>query len=303
MSLIAISLAILSACIHALWNFYTKKNLPSASFFLVATLTGTLMFSPILIVHSDTLLNHIPERVWMLLIIAGFFMALYFISLARAYKEGELSIAYPIARAMPIIIVLAVVVYLGRADQISLQSVLGSVLVVFGCFMIPLQRFNELRFSDYLNLSFVMALIAAFCSAGYALVDDEALRYFRNNNQLAIDNTSMTILYACLEALITSLWLALFIVIRKQGRIEFYQVICVNKWNAIVAGIGIILSYTLLLMALAFVENVSYIVAFHRLSIVLGAALGILILKEKLYPLKFLGMLILLIGLVGVALG
>ena len=230
-------------------------------------------------------------------------MALYFISLARAYKEGELSIAYPIARAMPIIIVLAVVVYLGRADQISLQSVLGSVLVVFGCFMIPLKRFNELRFSDYLNLTFVMALIAAFSSAGYALVDDEALRYFRNNNQLAIDNTSMTILYACLEASITSLWLALFIVIRKQGRIDFYQVICVNKWNAIVAGIGIILSYTLLLMALAFVENVSYIVAFHRLSIVLGAALGILILNEKLYPLKLLGMLIMLIGLLGVALG
>ena len=110
MSLVAISLAILSACIHALWNFYTKKSHPNASFFLIATLTGALMFSPILIVHSDTLLHHIPDRVWMLLIIAGLFMALYFISLARAYKEGELSIAYPIARAMPIIIVLAVVV-------------------------------------------------------------------------------------------------------------------------------------------------------------------------------------------------
>ena len=58
-----------------------------------------------------------------------------------------------------------------------------------------------------------------------------------------------------------------------------------------------------ILMALAFVENVSYIVAFHRLSIVLGAALGILILNEKLYPLKLLGMLIMLIGLLGVALG
>jgi len=93
-------------------------------------------------------------------------MALYFISLARAYREGELSIAYPIARAMPIIIVLAVVVYLGRVDQISLQSIVGSALVVFGCFMIPLQRFKELRFSNYLNLTFGMALIAATCTCG-----------------------------------------------------------------------------------------------------------------------------------------
>ena len=303
MTLVAISLVILSACIHALWNFFTKKRHPTASFFLLASLTGTLLLSPILIHHSDTLLHHIPDRVWMLLIIAGFFMALYFISLARAYREGELSIAYPIARAMPIIIVLAVVVYLGRVDQISLQSIVGSALVVFGCFMIPLQRFKELRFSNYLNLTFGMALIAATCSAGYVLVDDEALRYFRNNNQLAIDNTSMTILYACLEASITSLWLALFVVIRKQGRIDFYQVICVNKWYAIVAGIGIHLSYTLVLLALAFVENVSYIVAFHRLSIPLGAVLGILILKEKFYPLKLLGVLIMLVGLLGVALG
>jgi drug/metabolite transporter (DMT)-like permease len=239
----------------------------------------------------------------MLLIIAGFFMALYFISLARAYRAGELSIAYPIARAMPVIIVLAVVVYLGRVDQISLQSIIGSAFVVFGCFMIPLQRFKELRLSNYLNLTCGMALLAATCSAGYALVDDEALRYFRNHNQLAIDNTSMTILYACLEALMTSLWLTLFVVIRKKGRVDFYKVICINRWHAIVAGIGIHLSYTLVLVALAFVENVSYIVAFHRLSIPLGAALGILILKEKSYPLKLLGVLIMLVGLLGVALG
>jgi uncharacterized membrane protein len=57
------------------------------------------------------------------------------------------------------------------------------------------------------------------------------------------------------------------------------------------------------LLALAFVENVSYIVAFHRLSIPLGAVLGILILKEKFYPLKLLGVLIMLVGLLGVALG
>jgi multidrug transporter EmrE-like cation transporter len=44
-------------------------------------------------------------------------------------------------------------------------------------------------------------------------------------------------------------------------------------------------------------------VAFHRLSIPLGAALGILILKEKFYTLKLLGVLIMLVGLLGVALG
>ena len=303
MTLVAISLLILSASIHALWNLFTKKRHPTTSFFLVASLTGALLLSPVLIHHSDTLLHHVPNRVWMFLVIAGFLMALHFISLAKAYRAGDLSIAYPIARAMPVIIVLAVVVYLDRVDQISFLSIAGSALVVFGCFLIPFQRFNELRLSNYLNLTCGMALIAATCTAGYALVDDEALRYFRNNNQLAIDNTSMSILYAGLEAIITSLWLALFVVIRKKNRKDFYQVMCFNKWHAVIAGIGIHLSGTLILVALAFVENVSYVVAFHRLSIPLGVALGILVLKEKAYPLKLWGVLIMLIGVFGVALG
>ena len=84
---------------------------------------------------------------------------------------------------------------------------------------------------------------------------------------------------------------------------QFFLRVGTSHSNLFTAGIGIHLSYTLVLLALAFVENVSYIVAFHRLSIPLGAALGILILKEKFYPLKLLGVLIMLVGLLGVALG
>jgi len=303
MTLIAISLVILSAAIHALWNVFSKSKKPTPSFFLLASLLGTALLAPILLLHSSTVFSDIPSQVWVFLIIAGFFMSLYYVSLARAYRVGDLSVAYPIVRALPVVIVLIVIVYLGRADQVTYQSVAGGLIVVLGCFMVPLKGFKGFRLSDYWNLTCAMALIAAISTAGYSMVDDEALRYLRSDSQFDSDNTSTAILYAFLEACITSAWMALYVLMRRQSRFEFMQLIRFDKSHAFVAAIGVHLSYTLVLVALAFADNVSYIVAFHRLSIPLGAALGILILKEQPYPTKIIGVLVVLIGLVCVALG
>ena len=303
MTLIAILLVVLSACVHASWNLLTKRRKPTASFFLLSSLTGATLLSPVLFLNSNVVLNQIPLTVWMFLVISGFCFSLYYVSLASAYRAGDLSIAYPIVRAIPVIIVLVVVVILGRADQVSLQSVFGALLVVVGCFMIPLQRFSEWRLKNYLTLTCIMAFIAALGTAGYSMIDDEALRYLRNDAGLAMDNTSITLLYAGLEALMTSVWMTLFVLLNKQSRRDFYQVIRINKFHAIVAGIGIHLSYTLVLIAFAYAQNVSYIIAFHRLSIPLGAGLGVLILKEAPHRPKVIGVLVVFIGLILVSLG
>jgi len=302
MTFIAILLVILSAGIHALWNFLSKSTYPSAAFFLLASIFGTVLLSPILIHHREIILN-IPSQVWLLLVIAGLFMTLYYNSLAKAYREGDLSVAYPIVRALPIVLVFAIVVLIGRANQITALSVVGGLLVALGCFMVPLKQLKTFNWRNYWNITCAMALIAAISSAGYSLVDDEALHILRSDSSLAIDNTSATIIYAFLEALITSIWMAVFILMNKQSRADFSHVLQAHKMNAFLAGVGIHLSYTLLLGALAFVDNVSYVVAFHRLSIPIGAALGILILKEKPYSVKLWGVLIVLLGLTAVALG
>ena len=303
MTFIAIFLVILSAAIHALWNVFSKSKKPTSSFFLLASLFGAGLLAPILLLHSSTVLSDIPSQVWAFLVIAGFFMSLYYVSLAKAYRVGDLSIAYPIVRALPVVIVLVVVVYLGRADQITYQSVVGGLIVVLGCFMVPLKRFKGFHFNHYWNLTCAMALIAAISTVGYSMVDDEALRYLRSDSQFEFDNTSVVILYAFLEAFITSVWMGLYVLMRRQSRVEFMQLIRFNKSHVFVAAVGIHLSYTLVLAALAFADNVSYIIAFHRLSIPLGAALGILILKEQPYPTKITGVLVVLIGLACVALG
>ena len=98
-----------------------------------------------------------------------------------------------------------------------------------------------------------------------------------------------------------TLWLTLFILLWRTERSSLRQVLRTNKCNAILAGVGIHGTYALVLISMAFVKNVSYVVAFRQLSIPIGVTLGILILREPLYKPKLVGVSIMFIGLMLVA--
>jgi drug/metabolite transporter (DMT)-like permease len=302
MSLIAIILVVISAFMHAGWNLLSKSRHPSAGFFLVASLAGAVLLSPALVVCRDVV-HDIPPRVWVLLFSTGFFMALYYVGLAAAYRAGDMSVAYPLARSSPVIVVSVVALMLGRGDQVSGLCFVGIILVVGGCFLVPLRRFRDLRLSHYLNATCGMALLAAIGTSGYSILDDEALRLLRTDARIAVGNTWLTLLYGFFETLSVSLWLALFIVFGRQRRSDLRHVLRANKRYAILTGVAIHLTYALVLISLAFVDNVSYVVGFRQLSIPLGAGLGVLVLKEPLLAPKLAGVAIMFTGLVLVAVG
>ncbi len=302
MSPIAIILLIVSAVTHAGWNLLTKRQHPSTSFFLVANTVGVVVLLPFLIIYRNILFQF-PLEVWVLLVITGFAMAVYFGFLAAAYRSGDMSIAYPLVRSSPIIVVTVVTLVLGRTDQVSIQCVLGIVLVVGGCFLIPMRHFADIRLRNYLNKTCMLALVAAFGTAGYSMADDEALRELRNAFGNRINIVSITLIYACLEGLSASLWLAIFVGSRHAGRLNFQQVMRSGKKTAVLTGIGISGTYALVLISMAFVENISYVVAFRQLSILFGVGLGIMIVGESPYMPKIVGVGIMFIGLILVGLG
>ena len=76
-----------------------------------------------------------------------------------------------------------------------------------------------------------------------------------------------------------------------------------NARYAALTGMAIYLTYALVLISLAFVENVSYVVGFRQLSIPVGATLGLLVLKEPPHPPKLAGVTIMFIGLMLLAMG
>lgn len=91
MTVTAIVLVVVSAFVHAGWNLLSKRARPSSAYFLVASLAGALVLSPVLLLYWETVTGAIPFRVWLLLIGAGLFMTVYYSSLAGAYRSGDMS--------------------------------------------------------------------------------------------------------------------------------------------------------------------------------------------------------------------
>lgn len=302
MSWVAILLVVLSSAIHAGWNLLSKSRKPTIVFFLLAGMAGTLALSPVLLLNWSVL-RLIPMRVFAFAACAGACMALYYAALAGAYRAGDLSVAYPLARSSPILVVAIVVLVLGRGGQLSWMCVFGSALVVLGCFLVPMKRLSDFRLSNYFNATCGLALLAAVGTAGYSIFDDEALRLLRQTPEVTLAKHWATLLYACIEGACAVFWMGVATLLRRAPRRSLRADLRANVWHAALAGLAIYAAYSLVLVALAYARNLSYVVAFRQLSIPIGTGLGILVFREPAWPPKLFGVAILCGGLLLVAAG
>ncbi len=299
MTSLAIILLSISALLHATWNFMGKRHAPSAAFFLIALTSSSLCLSPILLIYAPSL-PQIPPEVWLLVVAAGFFEALYFISLAKAYARGELSFVYPLVRAVPVLLVLFLSFLLGRAAAISAVAMVGMVLVAVGCLLLPI-RLGQLTARNYFSAAAGMALLAALGTTGYTITDDLALRSLREAD---FAPTHSSLLYLSLQTLSSWVFVGLFTLALGRERTRLRQVLqsaVIWRW-AVMAGLVMSAGYGLVLLSMAFVRDVSYVAAFRQLSIPLGVMLGIIIMKEPTYFFKLLGIVAICGGLLIVAL-
>ena len=303
MSTIAVTLVVISAVIHAGWNLLSKSNHPQPVFFFVSSLAGAVLLLPFPLLYFDFVLGDIPVRVWLLLVATGFFMALYYIGLAGAYRSGDMSVAYPLARSVPVLLVAAVTFILDQGDRISASCLAGLALIFVGCFLIPQRRFGDIHLKNYFTPTCGLALVAAVGTTGYSVLDDKALRLLRSTPPPDVPDIPMALLYACLQAAITCIWLALYILVTHGWRSGIRSAMRMKIRHAIFAGLAIHLAYGIVLISLAYVDNVSYVVGLRQLSIPLGALLGIMVLHEEPCVPKLVGTAIMFGGLLLVAFG
>jgi drug/metabolite transporter (DMT)-like permease len=298
----AVILLLMAAVAHASWNVLGKRGTPSAAFFLMANLAAMLGLSCLGVIYWHAV-RSVPRVVWFMLAMSGLCLATYFIGLSQAYRLGHLSIAYPLARAMPVLLVAAFNFLIGRGEQIGKVALAGMVLVGIGCVMLPMRRFREIRLANYLHASSAMALVAALGTCGYSLIDSEALRRLREFGPTSIGAGRIAGVYLLLETAATSLALSAYVMLSPAERLAWRRLGWRGAISATAAAALIAAGYGLALAAMAFVSNVSYVVAFRQVSIPMGAALGIVLLKEPCPPPKAVGMMVLMAGLAMVARG
>ncbi len=297
----AVILVTISAFSHALWNLLGKRNNPAASFFLVSTLTGAICLSPLAFRWRGTL-PAIPSPVWALLAVTALCQMVYYVGLAGAYRNGDMSVAYPLARAFPVLLIAAITTAFGIGKPISSLGLAGILLVAIGCLMVPLKSLRALRLESYLNTCCLWALVAAVGTTGYTLIDSQILARLRSSPGVELSNAQIAFLFLALDTAVTAFWLAIYTLSRAPERDRLRETWRQNRRNAALAGLIIAGTYGLVLTAMAYTTNVSYIAAFRNLGIALGALLGIFVQGEPGYRPKLLGTAILLGGLVCIAL-
>lgn len=302
MTLTAAVLLLTSATFHAGWNFVSKRGSPSAGFFLAASVWLIPAAAGLGIYYREYYFA-MPAPVWVLLCFTGACQAIYFGALAAAYRSGEMSLAYPIARSAPILIVAVEATLLGRWDELTLACGFGVALATFGCFLLPMAHLRELRVANYLNRTCAFAVLAALGTTGYTIIDDEALRILRDDGEHSAGSYGSAVLYLTAEYAVTTVWLAAYVALRRYERDAFRQMIRSQPGLTAATGYAIYITYGLVLMSLAFVDNVSYAAAFRQASIPLAALLAFAFLREPLRRPRLIGVVLVTAGLVLVALG
>ncbi|MGD2186595.1 MAG: EamA family transporter, partial [Desulfobacterales bacterium] len=217
MTLTAAILLLISAGTHAGWNYISKKEHPTAAFYFVANTIGVIFVFPILLYVGDQI-PLIPRAVWLFITMSGFFLAAYMAALAAAYRTGDISIAYPLARSLPVIFVFMITLIFGKGKPLGTWATIGIILVVTGCLILPLKAFREFRISNYINLCCVLSVLAAVGIAGYTVTDDAALRNLREIPGKPWNPVDATLVYMVLEGISCSVWQFLIVACDSRER-------------------------------------------------------------------------------------
>ncbi len=297
MSPAALALVLVSVCMHAGWNVLGKRNAPSLASFALAYGAGGAVMLPLVLLGPS--LAALPSAFWGWLVLSGLCQMLYMGGLAWAYARGEVSVLYPIARALPVVLVPLVSIALLGSRVLDAWDGLGMMLVVAGALCLPLSHPEARRFSTYFTPAMGFALLAAAGTVGYSLIDKQALGHMQGAGHSVITAGAV---FMVLQAVMTLTWAVPLLALLPAERRRLPALRQQGLPMLVATGLMMTCTYGLVLMAMAMTDEVSYVVALRQLSIPVGVLMGVLWLKEPASTAKTLGTMVMLAGLIMVAL-
>jgi len=172
MQSLALALIVFSAFMHALWNLLVKKSSDKTVFIWWMFLCAWSLMSLTLVVSGQ----HLPDftlRSLLLAASAAVCFVLYHWFTGVAYRDGDLSLTYPLAQTSMLYVPLWGVILLG--ERLSLTGGAGIALIIAGAYCIQLRKLSAreiLRpFSQLGNPSVQAALLAGFVYSIGAILD------------------------------------------------------------------------------------------------------------------------------------
>lgn len=296
MSLIAFFLIVSSATLHATWNLLAKKSKATLPFYATASSVATMMWVHAFI-WTPIKFTELPAMFWLMTLGSVTSDVIYAVGLVRCYKTMEMSTAYPMMRSLPLLLTAIITSVLGLGNSLTVQAVLGMVIVFSGCMMIPFEKFSDIKLSRYLDFKMLFILVVACGTTGYTIFDSQAQSVLREC-VAGVPKAVVSITYYITRGvgLQIALWSIIFAT--REGRENVASMISNREYNAVFAGLAASGTYVLVLLAMNYVSNVSYVQVFRQIGLIIGVAAGIIILKEKCTLPKLIGVFLIIFGLI-----
>ncbi|EBX4816742.1 multidrug DMT transporter permease [Escherichia coli] len=290
MSLESLLLVVLASLIHATWNLLAKRAASvGATFVLVSSVIGAIGYAPWV---AWLLLQGNIVWTWAsigFVVLSGFIHLAYSLCLQRGYQVADLSVVYPVARGTgPMLSTIGAILILGEAP--TGLALLGLVLVVGGIGLIATQGKLAAFSRPGGMLGVQWGAATGGLIASYTVADAYAVKAL---------GVAPVILdwFAGLVRVVLLMPIAIANPRRVFEAMEGYW------WVAIGVGMLSPLSYIFVLMALGSGAPLSIVAPMREMSMMVGALMGMLILKEAVGPWRLIGCAILVVGVIFLSVG
>lgn len=283
-------LVLIAAILHVLWNALVRTCRNKDAFAVLTSLAALLMLIPAVLFTRNGASSGLPSvDAWGWAALSGLFQASYTILLFKAYREGDLSVVYPLSRGIAPLFTLAMGGVLLN-DRITLAQGAAVILISIGVFSVGL---STRMIQHLLRNAILPALAAGMMIAAYHLVDRQAM---------LMSNGPGPLVYLLMLHIFLVFFVAAWVMASSGQSISSL----VDEWQhnrlgVLIVGLCTPLSYGLIVTALRS-GNVTQVVAVRNIGIVFSAVVGWGILKESVSMIRLGGALLIALGVAALAL-
>jgi len=252
------ALVLLAALLHASWNAITKSSTDGLlAIWLIVSFSGLLGAIGALFVP-------LPAGAWPFLIVSAGIHLAYMLFLVHAYRLGDLSRVYPIARGLaPVVVAVLAALF---ADERPTLIQAGGLL--FCCAAIASLAFADTAISKVGGRAIVAAVATGLMIASYTVIDGQGVR--------AVDEP---LSYVAWNLLLDCIGPTIVVFYRRRGQIRSY--VAANALNSMAGGAMAAFAYGIVLWAMSKGAMAS-VSSLRETSVVFAAVIGTRLLGEPL---------------------
>jgi drug/metabolite transporter (DMT)-like permease len=266
---------LLAAACHAGWNATIKRGLdPLATTVLISIGAAIVSALALPVVGLPAM------AAWPWCLASVLIHLVYFSALIESYRSGDMGQVYPIARgSAPLMTAIATTVFIG--ERLGVSGWCGIGLLVAGVVLLSLRGGRELARLDRRAVGF--ALFTAVTVCAYSVVDGVGARLAGSANAYS------AALFAGIGPVMASYALV------RRGR-EVIPTMARHWVLGLVGGTLQLGSYGIAIWAMT-LAPIAIVAALRETSVLFGAAIAVVFLKEPLRPSRIGAALLIVAGL------